>query len=398
MLKNKYLMLGIFLIGFLLIISSVDSAQCVVSIADEYIDCGTDNPSCEFGIKEEINDVTLNFKLREDKDDVPVSIFLCKTQECEKTDRLSSKSGVSQQDGEFFKVDINCDTQTGVCLDTSKVLSSSLNYYIKAIIDPSNPFTNPNGLNQEVIRQINFKKILEVKLNCPIEAFAGSDILCTFTVEDAENPTSLISFTPSVSISQGDKQLTSNLGIDSLTFTSNILGDVVVELRAGSGGFLDGEDITQVIISLPEKKETLLIDGKTLSSFAGQGVLQGTHDLTLKFEKGNELLDVNSLELIMETPSGEVLTLTPQRINEGTFKTNFNFQQSGTTYVLKGTVNPEDVGELPFKFENNILIVGEITEEFGTSLLLIGIGVAVAVIVIIITMIFIFRVVGRRKG
>lgn len=383
------LSLGMVLV-FISIISSIDAAQCVASTADEFFTCG-ENTNCEFGVGNDINDVSLNFKLLKDQDSVSVNFFLYRGE-----DRISQKTGVATKKGEYYIINLGCEDSTEVCLDTSRVTYSGDNYYLRAVIDPYNRWNNDDGINKTVEKDISFKKSLQVLLNCPIEAFVDQEVECTFEVKDIEEPTTLVSYTPSVIVEQGGISISSQLGTDSVVFSGNELGDVYIEVMASAAGYISGSDFTQVIMSRPEKKETLLINGKTLESYSGLGVTPGTHEITIKIEKGGKSFDVNNIDAVLETPSGQKVPLTLQEVSEGTFKTNVNLEQVGTTYFIKGTVYPEDESELPFTFQNSIVIAGKVDQANEQGILWIVIGSSAGLVFFVIIVIVLLRL-GKRK-
>ena len=377
--KYKYMLMMLVL---LLSVGIVSAAMCVETLSDIYISCGDNNINCEFGVGEELKNISVVVTSNVTTiDKVKIKVFLCKNEACDGANRLDELSAIfTNQDGQAF---INCP---GVnCLDATSIKSSG-NYYIKAFVDPDN-------INRIITQQINIKKKLILLLSCPLEDFINREISCTFKVRDSDTNNLVSGYTPDVFVS-GDNEIA--LSSDKVTFNTQSVGGVDVTVKVSKEGFLDTEETATIEIKHPVNQQVLLVDNTNFFDFRGEGISVGTHELKLKIDKSGVPIQVNSIEAVMITPSGREDPLNFNKVGDE-WKSNYNFVQSATTYTLKGEVFFEDPAEDSLKFEYAMVTIGEITEAYGGGLLYIALGIGGGFIVIVVVLIIIFRVVGRKK-
>jgi len=398
--KNKQLIL--FSITFVLALTMLGVASgavavCAETISDSFISCGIDNLDCDFGFQDELTNISIVYKpttpglINVNK----VRVLLCEDQICAGVSRLDQLDIIPNDVGGTFTSTINCPNTN--CLDSSSITQSGI-YFIKAIIDPFDPIDNPNGINKEVIREINFKKKLIVLLNCDLEGVVDRDVKCTYKIRDSDTNNLVSSFNPSATVTQGQNPVTSIITSDSITFSTSITGGIRVDLNVDKLTYLNGFATTLIQINHPVNEQLFTIDNQDFfGGISTTGISVGTHELKMVITKSGQSFEINNIKAKIITPSGQEQDLTFNKQGDNTFKTTFNFPQAGSTYVFKGEIFPESVNEDSILFEYPILVAGDVVSTPVASNLFILIGGGIAgFIIIAVILFFVFRPRGRR--
>jgi len=252
---------------------------------------------------------------------------------------------------------------------------------------------DPLGTNFKQVKTIEVKNTLDVKLNCPPQGFVKRAIECTWKIEDANTGTPTTA-SPKISVTQGGSSVSySPVGTSGVSFTAQSTGSVEVSVEATKTGFISDTATLIVPIQQTTTSQTLNIDNKDFFSYAGLGINTGTHQLQFKVEETGVAIPVQSIDATIRTPSGQVVPVVFNKVAEGDYKTTYNFQQSGTTYFLSGTIYFIDITKEPSPFEYPIVTLAGITEENqdNITIIIIAVGVGIFVILIIIGFLFFRR-------
>ena len=253
----------------------------------------------------------------------------------------------------------------------------------------------PTGRNFQQTKIIKIEQTLEVKLLCPPQGFVGRSVICSWQIEDVNTGLGIFA-TPKIRVIQGVNDLIyTPIGTSSVEFMSYTIGSVNVEVSAEKQGYIPDTSTATVQIQQTTIDQIFNIDNQDFFTYAGLGVSTGTHQLESIIKESGQPVDVQRIDAIIETPSGQIVPIGFNKVSEGVYKTTYNFQQSATTYFLSGTIYFTDITKSPAPFNYAIVTLAGTTakQKSNINLLIIGIGVAVFVILALV-IIFLLR---RRR-
>ena len=384
----KMLML---IFGILLVLPMINGAMCVETIANAYISCGSNNINCEFGAGDDIENVSVIFTSQiTTANQVPVSVFMYRDNLL--TNRIGGQIDIiSIKQGNENTATVNCKGNNALLCRNLKAVGKSGDYFMKAIIDP-------NGINFEVNRTIQFKKTLNLLLSCPLEGFINRAITCSWKVRDSDQTDTLVTgYKQIVTITQGSRTISpTGLAEGEVTFSTDITGSVDVEVTASEQTYLTGIEKSKIELVHPTNTQTLLIDSTDFFDITG-GIQSGIHQLVMSVEKGGSSIPIDSIDAVIINPAGLETPLTFTKVDSNTLKTQFNFLQQGTSYTYRGTIFFEDPTEDSLGFEYAIVTAGDVTTPYRGSLTVIIIAIIAGLIVIIVVLFIISRLVRRKK-
>lgn len=238
-------------------------------------------------------------------------------------------------------------------------------------------------------QDIEILKKLELKLNCPIQVYLGQKAECEFKTEDFETNALLTPDSTEKSVIQGSI----NLGYDTISstkfsFTTHIMGAVNVKVTVTKSGYLpDTEELLVQPVSV-ERDFVFEVDNRNFFEYGTDGIKTGTKELVLEvMEAGQPISEVVQIQATMRSPTGQVTTLNFKPVGDGIYRTTYNFQEAGDTYVFKGTLMFTTVGKDNIPFEYMIPTTGEQPPEKKYTLIIIAVVVVFLIIIIALAVI-----------
>lgn len=254
---------------------------------------------------------------------------------------------------------------------------------------------DPAGINFKATKDLLIKKTLNIKINCPIQAYISREATCTWKVEDKETGT-LIDVIPQITLLQGINELPySPIGRTGLTFKTDTIGNVFLKISAESEGYIKTTSQSEIAIQPLQRESVLEIDNQDFFEYSGSGITQGTHKLEFIIEESGEPIEVQSIDATIRTPSSQLVTLYFTKTTDGVYKTTYTFQQAGQTYDLSGVINFVDLTKPGIPFNYKIVTIESIGEQEKNLVNYLIIGGAV--IIIFVLVIIIMNIVKKKK-
>jgi len=354
----KYSTLGVCGEDYICIEYLSGQAQC--SISAEFVGILTES---SYGINTKINNVTVSIT-----DNVPNRA------------NMGITARLLEGETELKRVNTFTDTNGMVTVNFNYASPRTGELKIEVIAG------DPAGVNFKQTKIIKIDSTLDLKLTCPVQGFVDRIIQCSWRVEDADT-NKLVTAIPKIIVQQGGVDISYvPMGTTGISFMAKLTGNVDIIVKVEKEGYIG--DIQQLSVPIQETaiSQVFNVDNKDFFTYVGLGIDTGTHQLQLIMEETSQPISVQNIDASIRTPSGEIVPLTFNEIGEGDYKTNYNFQQSGTTYRLSGTVYFEDLAKESLPFEYSIVTLGGVTEKekSNINLLIIGGGVAFFVILIIV--------------
>jgi len=245
-------------------------------------------------------------------------------------------------------------------------------------------------------KQIEVKNSFKLKLNCPIRNYAGSSIICTW--QPTDDLTNKVIGTPvtiqEVIVTQGESILPSPITGESVSFTTNIIGAVKVKVIASIDGYIDKTEEVIVSIQTATIIPELTVDGKNQDVVGTLGVGLGTKNIILKVNEGLGVADVARISAIIITPTSKEDIVTFIKSGDS-WKTSYDFKTAGQKYILKGTIEFNDINKASELFNYDIITIDAASINPKTSSNIIWISISIFIIILIIVSIIYFL---RRKG
>jgi len=257
---------------------------------------------------------------------------------------------------------------------------------------------DPNGVNYKGSKTITIAKTSQVRLTCPLISYVERPITCSFSIIDATTNQILSGTKTTVSLKQGgdeirDYDLTSN----SLTFETQTAGSVELQISASKDGYLADVEKISLSVDDPVIGQEFLVDNKDYSLYTQLGgISTGSHTLTLKIDESGNPIELTSINAKVQIPSGGTkdLTFTQSATDDLLWTTNYNFADSGRTYVITGEIVPKDYTKEIVGFEYSLTTVGTSTEDLNQQkkqLVWIVVGIVFAIAVLILMVVLIRR-------
>jgi len=197
-----------------------------------------------------------------------------------------------------------------------------------------------------------------------------------------------------VIVTQGESILPSPITGESVSFTTNIIGAVKVKVIASIDGYIDKTEEVIVSIQTATIIPELTVDGKNQDVVGTLGVGLGTKNIILKVNEGLGVADVARISAIIITPTSKEDIVTFIKSGDS-WKTSYDFKTAGQKYILKGTIEFNDINKASELFNYDIITIDAASINPKTSSNIIWISISIFIIILIIVSIIYFL---RRKG
>ena len=233
-------------------------------------------------------------------------------------------------------------------------------------------------------KNIEIMKKIDLKLNCPIQAYSNVDVICEFKAQDFETNTLLNPDSTQIKVEQGITSLSYNtISTTQFSFKTSVTGSVNVKVITGKSGYISDTEEVQVQIVVAQQDYVFEINNKNIFEYGTDGIDTGTKQLVIRVTEGGQPLDAQ-IDATMRSPTGKVVPLVFVSQGTGIYKTTYNFEEAGDTYVFKGTIIFAAVGKQSIPFEYKIATLESGAKKTTGIYWIIGGGIVAILIFIII--------------
>ena len=249
----------------------------------------------------------------------------------------------------------------------------------------------PEGTAELVEKEVSILPGLNLILNCPTQGTAKREVECIWMVKDKSSGADT-SATPALQILQGGVAVEyTTIGTTKVHFTPQATGTVDVYVTASKPDYVSDKKYAQVSIQGLSIDVVFYIDNKNILSFPN--IASGLHTIKIRAEESGLDKDVQAINAIIKTPSGQTVPLTFVKNADG-WKVDYDFQQEGYTYQLTGDLTFVDSNTAKQAISYNIVTVATAATQDKTTITYTIIGTSIAILVSIIVLVFILR---RKK-
>jgi len=295
-------------------------------------------------------------------------------------------SKVSAVTGSNGKVTVDCATPGSLnCFNYIPDEEQTL--LIKAVVDPF-------GLSILKSKEVEILTGLDLILSCPIQGIVNRNVLCQWILKDATTGTE-VSGTPFIEIFQGGQPIDFKpIGTTQVEFAASIVGSADVYITLSKPNYVDDSDYAQVSIQDTEIEQFLYIDNKNFRSL--NTITGGQHTIKFRAEESGEDAMIKDIIASIVTPSGEVVQLDFNKFADG-WRVLYNFQQTGHTYYLSGSVTFEDESKENMPIAYSIVTSAGLVDTASSKLNYIISGISVGAVAFIALIIYLLRRKTKRS-
>lgn len=343
----------------------------------------------EFGINEEIGDVTIdvtsNYAAQHgSKANQPVLLFLY-----DGASDLSSGGwpGTTGSDGKSLYTVTYKPQKTGTLM-------------FKAVVNPYDAVKK-----FETTKTIYVKKSIEVQLTCDTNIYVYTPIQCIYHLYDADSCKTglcvdVTGATPTIKVTEGTKVLDySYVPGKANTFQFTPTSEtVVVEVNGATDaalGYIPGVATLTLYPQTAGVSIKLYIDGNEVSTL-GNGITSGSHLLKLVYTKGGQPLKMSRVDFTYNHPqTNEPVNVDFKEQSVGVHTTTHNFDLEGQTYRFTiGGLAQDYTIQIPGY--NPSVVVTKTIGGCDTMCMVKIIGISVGVLIVLIVVVVL--VIRRRRA
>jgi len=307
-------------------------------------------------------------------------------------------------------------TLTNPITDSTGKAILNFNYASAKIQDITIKVTvgDPAGINYKTSTLIHVLATLGVQLNCPTIGYVGREVSCSWIIKDLDTGLQQ-DIAPSITVVQGINNIDYVPTKTSLTYTysTNKVVNVITTVTANKNGYISDTKSATTTIQMLTQTQSLLVNGKGSDTYQ-DGISTGVNAIEIKVDEIGVPADVQEIDAVVTTPANQKIPLTFMKVSTGDFKANYNFLQTGMTYIIDGTVifTDETKASIPFSYSLSTVSGGgggggevckilwffssSATSDLCGQYNMIAWGLFFGIIGVIVTIIIIVRVTRRK--